>query len=91
MSHTPAPWIAGHQASGDWLIQTDPSSHLPPWAVQDGTIAAIRGGEQAEANARLIAAAPELLAALRHLLRYDFGDSDGAKEARAAVAKAEAA
>lgn len=31
----------------------------------------------------------ELLAALKHLLRYHFGDSDGAMEARAAIAHAE--
>lgn len=36
-----------------------------------------------------IAAAPDLLAALKHLMRYDFGESEGAKEARAAIAKAE--
>ena len=40
------------------------------------------------ANAHLIAAAPELLAALQHLMRYDFGDSEGAIKARAAIAKA---
>lgn len=40
------------------------------------------------ALARLMAAAPDLLAALQHLMRYDFGDSDGAKEARAAIALA---
>lgn len=40
------------------------------------------------ALARLVSAAPELLAALEHLMRYDFGNSDGAVEARAAIAKA---
>lgn len=40
------------------------------------------------AVSRLVSAAPEMLAALEHLMRYDFGNSDGAVEARAAIAKA---
>lgn len=45
--------------------------------------------DQWNVDAPLIAAAPELLTALKRLLRYDFGDSIGAVEARAAIAKAE--
>lgn len=44
--------------------------------------------EEHEAVLRLVEAAPDLLAALQHLMRYDFGESQGAKEARAAIAKA---
>lgn len=44
---------------------------------------------QEKAVGRLIAAAPDLLEALKHLMKYDFGDSEGAKKARAAIEKAE--
>jgi len=44
--------------------------------------------EEWQAVANLMAAAPDLLAALEHLMRYDFGDSKGAMEARAAIKKA---
>lgn len=40
--------------------------------------------------ARLLEERAELKAALAHLMRYDFGNSEGAKEARAALAKADA-
>lgn len=40
--------------------------------------------------ARLLEERADLKAALTHLMRYDFGDSEGAKEARAALTKADA-
>lgn len=42
-----------------------------------------------EANARLIAAAPDLLAAAREVLRLNFAEVIGADDLRAAIAKAE--
>lgn len=44
--------------------------------------------EGRHAVARVFAAAPQMLEALRHLMRYDFGDSEGARLARAAIAAA---
>ena len=84
---------------------TKPSQHTPgPWSqkgrdIFSGTtyIADVKANrlvppEEAEANARLIAAAPELLEALRDLVSPYDGNMDGAptsiKLARAAIAKA---
>ncbi len=99
-AHTPGPWAAGEQSGGDWLIQSNIESHLPPWAVQNDTIGAVRANDNAEANARLIVAAPELLAALKAVVEWlpdprphRLTDSDGLnsveQQARAAIAKAE--
>lgn len=46
-----------------------------------------RRKEEAQANAHLIAAAPDLLAALKHLLKRPY-NQDAADQARAAIAKA---
>lgn len=53
---------------------------VPPWDAVPPIAA-----EEAKANARLIAAAPELLEALESLTRADLGAYD---KARAAIAKA---
>ena len=71
----------GKFGSGYYLV---PAKPVAPTVIAQ----CAEGNPQAEANARLIAAAPDLMAALEHLMRYDFGDSAGAKEARAAIAKA---
>lgn len=85
-AHTPAPWLAEDYAgagSADWYVV--PHDHK-------GTIAALTG-LGAEANARLIAAAPDLLEALEELRRclIDQGFPDDGHmltTARAAIAKA---
>ena len=90
-THTPGPWIAefsdygeeiwfGGYGAGMWTVE-------PPGAYLDGLSAA---------NARLIAAAPDLLAALEQCLpiidayrRAALGDGDiAAHNARVAIAKA---
>lgn len=68
---------------GDKTIEFASSSHVSVWVDNDDV-----NPDDAARLANLIGAAPDLLAALEHLMRYDFGDSDGAKEARAAIAKA---
>ena len=86
--HTPGPWFV----TPDGFRVTD----KPVWFDQDGS----RHGEtpnivifaETQANARLIAAAPELLEALVNLLRVHEGEG-GTKYhagdiARAAIAKA---
>ena len=85
-AHSPGPWIAVHCADdgGEFSIHAANGIH----------VALSIGGTKSEAaNARLIAAAPELLEALRGLMKLDEElSSEGAIEAldkaRAAIAKA---
>lgn len=82
--HTPGPW------------RTIQFRETPLWhGVQVGTEGSFRvEGDNAEANARLIAAAPDLMDALRGLLEIGKRDLSNPKydgyfdAARAAVAKA---
>jgi hypothetical protein len=79
VGHTPGPWLARESTSGNWMVSDDNFGE---------TIAQVKEG----ANARLIAAAPELLVVLRdmvigcemHAIRLLGHDA-----ARAAIAKAE--
>lgn len=82
--HTPGPWRNEPGLIQDCIIGPDNRAVV---AIYD------RGGPQGEANANLIAAAPDLLAALRELLPegWDDGTMDhmpGVKAARLAIAKA---
>lgn len=83
IKHTAAPW---HQ--GGYEVQDDKGAlicNLSGW----------RGEQQTLANARLIAAAPELLEALKTLIDMDVAYQRGDKveqaveAAKAAIAKAE--
>lgn len=78
-TYTPGPW---HYEESTKTIRSIPTNY---WLA---TMDSWDGAVNSEANARLIAAAPELLAALQRLMAYDFGDSAGAIQARAAIAKA---
>lgn len=88
--HTPGNWVAKPMDSADWidLVTDDPetcggSAHSLPFA-------SCRHFNQ-EANARLIAAAPDLLDALKELLDQDEHGEDEIwvrNKARAAIAKA---
>lgn len=100
--HTPGPW--------EWLADEDRhEADCVPVMAKDGTlqIADIFAGtvngsdmsvDEAEANARLIAAAPDLLEALEQLAAYGDPEMDATVQlpwedvakARAAIAKAEA-
>lgn len=82
---------------GPWSLKDDISLVVGPSADPAGDpVATIEGHpEEAFANARLIAAAPDLLAALRALVEYeDDAPPDGSRgaevynQARAAIAKA---
>lgn len=89
--HTPGPW--GHKT---WDVNKDGEFNYTV-EKDDKSICEIVGtGEQAEANARLIAAAPELLEALKVCSAELFAQCADhpramlfVKEARAAIAKAE--
>ena len=96
MSHTPGPWVvAGHP----WNIKSVEPERLVCSAQFYGALPEPRERAEVEANARLIAAAPELLAACKEVVRLnDAGvdytgcmesQPDWLKAARAAIAKAE--
>lgn len=76
MSHTPGPWGVKRGQSCLHVVSADDSMHT-------GCISFSGNGA---ANARLIAAAPELLSALKLMVEH-YGDP--LKVARAAIAKAE--
>ena len=88
-AHTPGPWFA-EDDNGSWSIHSDHDTL--------GGCIAVAYSFRAEANARLIAAAPDLLAALRLIVHIADDPTafalDGATlavlhTARAAIAKAE--
>lgn len=84
--HTPGPWDVSKLTSPDYA---------PEYVVCADASARWHAVVKGEANARLIAAAPELLAALRRLMplwdREDVADtwSEDFEAAEAAIAKAE--
>jgi hypothetical protein len=88
---TPGPWFAApaaHPIEGTppfWYVNTGPDSYDPAVAATWGP------SETHEANARLLAAAPELLDALHDLLKAtNFDDGEPwIVGAHAAIAKAE--
>ena len=87
--HTPGPWRIERQnpspTTGVWMIAGEKPGYLAE--VRDC------GSGDVEANARLIAAAPDLLDALEELAngykgnRWDVGLVPRIKKARAAIAK----
>jgi hypothetical protein len=81
-AHTPGPWRVARLRSGAWAVVDRGTRDIVP------SIFTQRDGGEDEANARLIAAAPDLLAALKYLLELG-GDDDRRITADAAIAKAE--
>jgi len=72
--HTPAPWTLSGGANGEWDIEAvgdQDKSGTGAWAIAQtfGSVGHGLGNEESDANALLIAAAPELLDALKALLR----------------------
>lgn len=77
--HTPGPWAETNDS--DWSVDTDGSNtfiHIGPLGQDPVAIAVVDAAwgkdELLDANARLIAAAPELLEILRTVI---FGDPNG--------------
>ena len=89
-THTPGPWIAHCAPSGAWIEDVN-MAVIAKW---DGESA----GRMAMPNARLIAAAPDLLAALERTLNWLSSYPGGGtlrplgpyEQARAAIARAKA-
>lgn len=86
--HTPGPWAVGREVAIDYrpyhIVGADGGS-LVAWCAGGGPKRAVVGPEEL-ANARLIAAAPDLYAALKAMLASEVGDLSAAE---AAIAKAE--
>lgn len=88
--HTPGPWHVGDQGAG-YPVRAE----QPKWQGGGRAICACRPAnrtneahQEAHANARLIAAAPELLAALEQALAVHGDHYSWGPDARAAIAKA---
>ena len=86
MGNTPGPWYANQDC-----IEID-----GPEGPRDVKLAVVLQADNAAADARLIAAAPELLAALKELVAYDDGSNEPEdygyellQRCKAAIAKAE--
>ncbi|MDH0851826.1 hypothetical protein N5D66_28090 [Delftia tsuruhatensis] len=88
--HTPGPW----EAMGTWVRSP---MHQPEGLPRGVQIAECRDGyflphtPEAKANARLIAAAPELLEALAETLAFCEANTFGGDDTAALIAKARAA
>lgn len=82
--HTPGPWFPRKNSAGMWeaMIEDRDYAHSTAFIT--------RTDDQGAADARLIAAAPELLAALKGVLRVADRQTDEFDAARAAIAKATA-
>ena len=104
--HTPGPWIGAGPSFGDPLPRYT-TEIVTEWEDEDGEVLSIcklpfhHHDDENEANARLIAAAPDLLEALHAMLShtamldpsqgFDGFDHSAVNQARAAIAKAEGA
>lgn len=92
-NHTPGPWTAtgpkDFSTSGMIIlilsIDNYPAAFVPGWTDAEDT------AKEAAANARLIAAAPDMLAALRDAVGIldSLGGGETCRAVRAAIAKAE--
>lgn len=103
-THTPGPWWPLQNSAGAWMVATyrdsdeqandkrigSTSGAIICTSIGDYTEARTSGNEKA--NARLIAAAPDLLQALIDIEKYvndsRLGETHEAQQARAAIAKA---
>jgi hypothetical protein len=84
-NHTKGPWKLRTAANGDCGISAEGTGVFVE-AFAEIRHSGENAREEALANARLISAAPDLLAALKHSI---IEPSEWVEEARAAIAKAE--
>ncbi len=66
--HTPGPWVSAPQRTNTLIVAANGTRVAESYGVTD---------EEPRANARLIAAAPELLAALKEILGAETWESEG--------------
>jgi hypothetical protein len=86
-AHTPGPWEVDQDASGTYFVG---NNETIGWVCDIDQIAEDEWerGPVTMANARLVAAAPDLLAALQWIARVNAMDYEYQERARAAIAKA---
>ena len=94
VKHTPGPWAVEKDGSSLWVV-----AHQPAWRSQPDGVRPIPTDTRikcGEANAHLIAAAPDLLAALKRCAGVISGSTmtkneliEALEMSRAAIAKAE--
>lgn len=90
-AHTPGPWIVTEDCETRVIRGADVEQTEGGVTYSFRDYVASTWGGPHEANARLIAAAPELLVALQEIMadmESDFGTGYDYKKARAAIAKA---
>lgn len=85
--HTPGPWKQ-HFVQNSHVMAVYATSDQMEFIADIGTPFGPDGDAKAEANARLIAAAPELLAFAQMVAEGGYDMADLMTEARAAIAKA---
>lgn len=78
--------MTARRTPGPWYVGKTPKGYAYVAAVGIGNV--VDAGAVTHANARLIAAAPELLSALQGVLRVADRATDEFDAARAAIAKA---
>ena len=83
--HTPGPWWIDDRRVADGALQVQ-AQHRGEGSSY--CVASVNGWEVPEANARLIAAAPELLAALLEIEDHHNETEDWREIARSAIKKA---
>lgn len=86
LCHTPGPWECFYKQKYDeWHVSVPlAEGSMMKWALFDDGVRS----ENPEADARLISAAPELLAALQEVVKISDRKHDAWDKARAAIAKA---
>ena len=94
IKHTQGPWVLGESSEGRHFRAVNAREHSElatvVWVMEDDDMEGAQS-PKCEANARLIAAAPDLLEALEEVVQWlELGDHEGQmhSKARAAIAKA---
>lgn len=89
--HTPGPWTVTFDEYGDeiWFGGAGKGIHVIDTGNDTADIFLGGTSEAAFANARLVAAAPDLLAALKRLVEVGCCAGEGVIEAEEAIKKAE--
>lgn len=100
LKHTPGPWeyVPSTEHHGPYVSAPWGGDVCDCYVMSNPRTASVRNGgtsypinhqgERADANARLIAAAPEMFEALTTLLKYEPAEEKDWAKARAALAKA---
>ena len=89
--HTPGPWFLGEKVQGKHTVTDLRRIRSEREGMEHGAVCEVYGiadGSEAHANARLIAAAPDLLEALAFVIRGVPDTWEGVQKARASIAKA---